>query len=174
MYVFQSCHSNADGSTNFTQEQIDDSAGGVVITVAEAKQKSEQLAEDLEKSSSNCSAFAVADLAPSHSMRVNAGQQFGETVFGGGWQHSRYYYHPATGTGAYLLWRTYIDSGIVGGTNLYPRRTYIDSGIVGGTNLYPNIPKYVCSDNNRGTYIWGVAYKTHNAPYGTRFTVSNW
>ena len=107
-------------------------------------------------------------------MRVNAGQQFGETVFGGGWQHSRYYYHPATGTGAYLLWRTYIDSGIVGGTNLYPRRTYIDSGIVGGTNLYPNIPKYVCSDNNRGTYIWGVAYKTHNAPYGTRFTVSNW
>ena len=157
MYVFQSCHSNADGSTNFTQEQIDDSAGGVVITVAEAKQKSEQLAEDLEKSSSNCSAFAVADLAPSHSMRVNAGQQFGETVFGGGWEHSRYYYHPATGTGAYLLWRT-----------------YIDSGIVGGTNLYPNIPKYVCSDNNRGTYIWGVAYKTHNAPYGTRFTVSNW
>lgn len=151
---------NADGSADFSLEQIEESEGGIVTTVADAKNRAKEFAIQAEKSGlNNTGSIGTLKnaLAPSHAFSVAAGQSVGETVFGGGWQYSRYYYHPATGTGGYLLWTT-----------------YGDSGLVDKTPIYPNKPKYVFSDDNRGTYIWGARYKTYNAPAGTRFTVANW
>ena len=149
---------NTDGSANFLEEQLDSSKGGEVIKVSEAKKRVVHIRSDEDD-------FSIPGiyepyknvLNPSRSWVVGPGQQAEAKVSGSGWRYSPYYYHPSIGTGAYLLWET-----------------YGDSGVAGETAIYPGVPRYIFSDTGMGTYTWGIRYKTYNAPAGTRFTASNW
>ena len=146
---------NKDGSTNFSAEQIAET-GGIVMTVREAKVAA--LNYKPEEQVVPYSTFP----SKNYSITISAGQSARESVSGAGWKHSRYYYNPAPGTGAYLLWTSHLDSGLV----------YDSSRVIRA--LEANTPTYVYSDVNRGTRLWGVAYKTYNAPAGTYITIANW
>ena len=149
---------NMDGSPNFDQEQIDET-GGEVITVREAKERVTSLTPEKNniQMDQGVTLFSYPRLNPPRGYTVFNGQRAFETVSGPGWQSSRYFYHPQIGTGGYLLWET-----------------FVDSGVVGDTAIYPGSPRYIYSDINRGSYTYGLQYRTYNAPAGTYFTVSNW
>lgn len=146
---------NQDGSANFSAEQVAET-GGIVMTVREAKTAA--LKYKPEEQMVTYSNFPSIN----HSITISAGQSARESVSGPGWKHSRYYYNPAPGTGAYLLWTSHLDSGLV----------YDSSRVIRA--LGANTPTYVYSDVNRGTRLWGVAYKTYNAPAGIYITIANW
>lgn len=146
---------NQDGSANFSAEQVAET-GGIVMTVREAKAAA--LKYKPEEQMVTYSNFPSI----TYSITISAGQSARESVSGAGWKHSRYYYNPAPGTGAYLLWTSHLDSGLV----------YDSSRVIRA--LGANTPTYVYSDVNRGTRLWGVAYKTYNAPAGTYITIANW
>lgn len=143
---------NKDGNPNFSEEQIKES-NGEVVTVAQAKIYA-----------ANYTPFTFrARTFPTivRSRTLGANQVAKETVSGPGWQHSRFYYNPAPKTGAYLLWTSVKDSGVV----------YDSSQDIRA--LEANVPTYIMSDVNRGTALWGVAYKTYNAPEGTIVVIEN-
>lgn len=146
---------NSDGSSNFSDEQISET-GGSVMKVSEAKIAAAEYMEP-----QNNVKFR-STFPKTRSLSISAGQSATETVFGSGWQHSRFFYSPAPKTGAYLLWTSHNDSGVV-----YDSAKDIQA-------IEANSPTYILSDVNRETAKWGVAYKTYNAPSGTYITIANW
>lgn len=149
---------NSDGSANFTPSQLND-LGGTVMTVSEFRSQS--------AAGNNITVPALRSTSiPGKCIELASGQSYLSQGFsGGGWRYSGYFFHPRSGTGAYLLWETYVDSGQVGNQVQTSKHT--------GTAIYPGAGKRIYSDDNRGTYIWGACYSTINPINGTKYRVTN-
>lgn len=103
--------------------------------------------------------------SPSTSLYVLKGNTSyrSDAFSGSGWRFSNYYFKPASGTGEYLLWSSFIDGGRVGS---YDDACATLNGTLSGMELPVNTAKYY---RNAG----GQQYFTYNPIKGTYYVVSN-
>lgn len=155
---------NSDGSNNFSAEQIKET-GGKVVTYSELKSLLLNSSEEKNKEFSSGTFFRGTSF-PNRPYGLAIGQSYtSQTFSGSGWRYSGYCFHPTPGNGLYLLWETFGDDALVGEQALASRHQ--------GTPIYQGQPKYILSDINRGTYIWGVCYLSYNPTPGSYYRVSN-
>lgn len=148
---------NMDGNPNFSEEQINETGG----TVKSVKDYKEQLKTTPMIDGESQTAFRAAS-PPGQSYVLYANQQYTSQAFSGkGWRYSGYNFRPITGTGSYLLWEAFVDSGVV--------VTKVQGDVV----VNPGAPRRAFSDAPRGTYTWGAYFKTYNPIPGSYYRVSN-
>ncbi|MCB5955548.1 hypothetical protein [Enterococcus sp. CWB-B31] len=96
----------------------------------------------------------------------NQGKYQSNAFSGSGWRFAGYNFKPADGTGAYLQWQTYRDSGVVG-TMSDASSTY-STGYAYGTLLYTGYYIYRTGSGNFTTYY------SYNPIPGSYYEVRNW
>ncbi|MEY8462614.1 hypothetical protein [Streptococcus merionis] len=145
----------ADGSNDFHPEQITIS-GQQPMTVAEYKEYLKTFDISFENYPEvPISPFRAAS-PPTNNIRVLRTDEFyySNPFSASGWRYGEIKFLPAGGTGDYLFWEAYIDSGIV------------EDGKGVAVEVYPGNGQYVYS--LRGTY-----FKTWNPARGAFYKVSN-
>jgi len=138
---------------------IDSDSDPLAVTVSEYKEDS----SNIESKDLPVSKLRAAS-PPAYSVELKNRASYTSAYFSAsGWRFAERYYYPQSGTGAYLRWETFNDSGRVGGIN-DTRLTY-DYGILTGTPIYPGGYRYV-----EGF----MTYYTYNPARYTYFKVSNY
>lgn len=111
--------------------------------------------------------LARAATPPGYSVKLKNRDSYSSAAFSArGWRFAERYYYPESGTGAYLRWETFRDSGVVGGITA-ARNTYNygANGNYYGSAIFPE----------GYSYIEGLTtYYTYNPIPNTWFRVSNY
>lgn len=160
---------NADGSSEFSQSQVEQN-GGTLQTIAEVKEQQDKQATALvsgaELFSQRDSAFRNANPYTIWTRVLGDHQYYESLPFGGrGWQFSGLKFRPAPGTGSYLAWHVEGDSGRVG-TFAQAEATYL--GNTQGVPIYIGQRQYVDSAGQ-----WLMFY-TLNPAGDSKYIVENW
>ena len=77
---------------------------------------------------------------------------------GGGWRFGHYYFLPTAGTGDYLAWTSYMDSGRVGS---FSKAYDTMNGILSGMELPANTRVYYKNANGQQYYTYNPLTNTH-------------
>lgn len=143
---------NIDGSNNFSPDQL--SEFGASMTVSEFKDYLGNLDISSLEIPNNNSSFRAA-YAPSQIRVLYANQIYRSNPFSAkGWRYGELKFKPSFGTGDFLFWQPFGDSGVV------------EDGRGVSVSIYPG--------NNVSVYSkYGTYFKTYNPVPGSIYQVTN-
>lgn len=152
-----------DGSSEFNSELVRENNGSIMTY----KEYCSLGNENVDTSWNPGETYFRATRPSGTNTKVLAnGETYRSQVFSGrGWRFSNFGFRPASGTGYYLAWQTFVDDGRVGDYNS-AMRTY--SGTLKGTPLYRGTRRYVISNLETAMF-----YYTYNPIPGTYYIVQN-
>lgn len=152
-------------------EKYDSETDKNAITVEEAKEEVVEELLDADKHD-NLSIQPRRITPTTERYRLDKGALYVSDCFQAkGWRFSGYQFYPESGTGSYLRWRVFFDSGVVGtfydGLNCNQHRPY------GGRAIYPEEGYVWIDTGGSGDCNKTLIYFTYNPIPGNYYTVAN-